>query len=156
MNYSNQFYGGYNPYYQPYSYPYQSPFTQPIQNQPAQTQQGQVQNIPQYDFVGNFVKSYDEVRSINPDQTMVFLDKENDKIYIKRINEKGTPETNVFNLTEVNDNIKTSEEQPKQRVEKENVDEKINKAIETVSREFNDRLIEIEKRIKPVAIINKN
>ena len=87
MNYSNQYYGNYTPtYYQPYTYPYQSPYTQ-IQNQPIQntnnnTSMGNlIQNTVQHDFVGNFVKSYDEVRNINPDQTMVFLDKENRKIF---------------------------------------------------------------------------
>lgn len=165
MNYSNQYYGGYtSPYYQPYTtYPYQSLYNQMQmqqnpQNQQAQMQTNNVNNTSQYDFIGNFVKSYDEVRNINPDQTMVFLDKENDKIYIKRINEKGTPETSVFNLTEVNDKIKGKEEKQKDKEQKEeiNIDEKINKAIEEATARFQTRLEELEKKIRPVAIINKN
>ena len=84
-----------NPYYMPYSYNHMA---QPIQQQLQQYNQ-QMQKPLSYDFYGNYVKSYEEAKNAPyTDRPTLFLDTDNDKLYIKKINDKGVPEIGVYSV----------------------------------------------------------
>lgn len=142
-NYGNPYYMGVGQ--QPYNY---SNF-QPYQN----TNMAQVPNnmsnqqfIKQttYDFQGNYVKSYEEAKnSPYTDKTMVYIDTENDRIYIKRINEKGTPQTDVYNISQAKDE--------KKNIDKEkqfDLENKFNLVLSNLKEEYDNKISVLEKQIK--------
>lgn len=144
-----------NPYYMnAYGYqynPYQNNMTQPINNmqntaQPTQTSVPQTNQRNNYDFQGNYVKSFEEAKnSPYTDKTMVYLDTENDKIYIKRINEKGTPETNVYLITSPIDDIKVKEEFKNNKSE-----ENLKQEIVKLKKEYDDKISNLQQQIKEI------
>ena len=129
-----------NPYaYQPFNYQQQPQVQQPPQQSNS--------NHTNYDFHGNFVTSYEQVKT-SPfnDKTMVYLDTANDKMYIKRISDKGIPETQVFGLTAVekneNNNINTTTNTTQQKSNIENelktLQKKYDTEIEALKKQIND------------------
>ena len=77
---------------------------------------------------------------------MVYLDTANDKMYIKRISDKGIPETQVFGLTAVekneNNNISTTTNTTQQKSNIENelktLQKKYDTEIEALKKQIND------------------
>lgn len=139
-NYQNPYFNGmgqmnYYPYtpYQQTQQPAQQPVQQPVYNRTETN----------YDFQGNYVKSYEEAKNAPyTDKTMVYLDTENDKIYIKRINEKGTPETNVYLITIPKDEVKTNE---KVEVDYEKM---FKQEISSFKKEYDNKISTLEDKIK--------
>lgn len=96
-----------------------------------------------YDFQGNYVKSYEEAKNAPyTDKTMVYLDTENDKIYIKRINEKGTPETNVYLITSPIDETNTKENKKMENSFKQELDE--------MRKNYDNRIASLEQQIQQI------
>lgn len=146
-NYQNPYFNGVGqmPYY-PYT-PYQNnsqPVQQPVQPTVQQPTFGRTET--NYDFQGNYVKSYEEAKNAPyTDKTMVYLDTENDKIYIKRINEKGSPETSVYLITEPTDEIKTNEKNTDNTVDLEKT---FKEEISNLKREYDIKLSNMQEQIK--------
>lgn len=127
-----------NPYYMgvgqvpPYNYPYT------MAQQPLNSNNQTMKQMINYDFQGNYVKSYEEAKNAPyTDKPTVYLDTENDKIYIKRINEKGSPETNVYL-------IKPSTEE--QKTTKEN----FKREFEELKSKYEERISYLEEQLKQI------
>lgn len=136
-----------NPYFMgagqvpPYSYPY-SPYQSNMAQQPLNTNNQTFKQM-NYDFQGNYVKSYEEAKNAPyTDKTMVYLDTENDKIYIKRINEKGTPETNVYLITSPIDETSTKENKKMENSFKQELDE--------MRKNYDSRIANLEQQIQQI------
>lgn len=132
------------PMYSNYSY---SPYsnmnntTQQIQQPSQYTQATQpIVSTGNFDFVGNYVKSYEEVKnSPYTDKTVVYIDRDNDKLYIKKINEKGIPETSVFLVTLPQETTKNIEEKD---------DNSFMNTIEELKKDYNEKIEALKNQIK--------
>ena len=77
----NQYYGGYQPnMYDPSMYQTAQQPAAVVQPQPSPS------SIVNYDFVGNFVRTYDEVKNypLNCEKPVLLLDLANERLYIKQ------------------------------------------------------------------------
>lgn len=148
MNYGNPYYMGNAAQQMMTTYPfsYQAPPVQPIQPTGAQMPPQQPQTQP-YDFIGKYVNSYEEVKDAPfIENTMIFLDAEHDRVYVKKISEEGVPQINVLGLTDIQTPIQTqvSNEQPVEV----SVDKKIENAINDLSKKFEEKINEVKKEVK--------
>lgn len=151
MNYGNPYYIG-NTAQQMAAFPYTyQQGVQPMmpQNQPAvqAPAQAPVQQTNSYDFVGKYINSYEEVKNAPfVDNTMIYLDTEHDRIYIKKINDDGVPQINVLGLTDIQTPMQTQELnlQPNEDLE----EQKLNKIINEVNKKIDEKINEIKKEIK--------
>lgn len=121
-------------------------YQQPMQ-QVQQVQQAPINNQINYDFSGSYVKSYEEAKSAPyTDKPVMYLDLENDKLYIKRINEKGTPQTDVYSVVEAESDKKDNKSKSVE-VQKNNFDEKLNSAIQNIKNEYDKKISALENQI---------
>lgn len=135
-NYGQQ----YNPY---------TPISSQLQN--SQISQYQSQQISQepYDYIGKFVKSYDEVK-VAPfgDKTCVYLDMEHDRIYIKEISKEGVPQVHAFGLVDIQQVSNSSETAVSAPIENSvDIDEKVSTAINKVTKDFEKRIKTLEDKV---------
>ena len=100
-----------------------------------------------YDYIGKYVKSYDEVKTAPfGDKTCIYLDTEHDRIYIKEINKDGVPQVHAFGLVDIqqvsnsNDAVAPVENQV-------DIDEKVSTAIDKVTKDFEKRLKTLEDKV---------
>ena len=140
------------PYYMrnQYSYNnYQQPMYDPnmIQQQVVPQVQPQIQpiqnnNIQNYDFVGTFIKSYDDVKSnsFNCDKPLFLLDTANDKLYIKQMDNKGVPVISAFNVTPMQGDAPKSPEK--------NETDDLRKKINDMKKHYDEKIQELEQAIK--------
>ena len=148
---SNPYYIGaanYNPNLlgQPLQNNYTQPYTNPIPPVPNYT-------LSSYDFVGKYVKSYDEVKNAPfEDKTCIYLDTEHDRIYIKEITKDGVPKINVLGLMDIQNASTTPIEQPQQSSEPTitlaEIEEKISAATKEIADKFEKRLKTLEDKVQ--------
>lgn len=130
-------------------YTYQQPVYDPNmmqpqpQVQPQQQQQQSVNSIQNYDFVGTFIKSYDEVKtnSFNCERPLFLLDTANDKLYIKQMDNKGVPVISAFNVSPMqSDGIEEIKEDKKDW----------EKIIADMQNKYDKKIKELEDTIKDI------
>lgn len=129
---------------------------QPLQNNFTQPYMGSVQPTPNYtlsgyDFVGKYVKSYDEVKNAPfEDKTCIYLDIEHDRVYIKEITKDGVPKINVLGLMDIQN--ATTAEQTQQPIEPtltlSEVEIKIANATKELADKFEKRLKALEDKMQ--------
>ena len=148
---SNPYYIGsmaYNPNFigQPLQNNLTQPYTNPIQSTPNYTLSG-------YDFVGRYVKSYDEVKNAPfEEKTCIYLDTEHDRIYIKEITKEGVPNINVLGLMDIQNIPTTSIEQIVQSTEQSvtlaEVEELNARALKEITDKFEKRIKTLEDKVQ--------
>ena len=128
-------------YYDPNNIPQQPQIQPQVQQQPVQNNN----TIQNYDFVGTFIKSYDEVKtnSFNCERPLFLLDTANDKLYIKQMDNKGIPVISAFNVVPMNSESKK---------EKEKEEKDLRTEIDELRKHYDNKIKELENAIKA----NKN
>jgi hypothetical protein len=129
-----------------FPYSYQQPVPQNQVQAPAQ------QPVPTYDFIGKYVKSYDEVKNSSfLENTMIYLDTEHDRIYIKKISDEGVPQINVLGLTDIQSPIQTQEltDSSVQSVEVD-VNQQIENLTNSITKKIDEKFNEIKKDMKTI------
>ena len=125
-----------NPYYIGTSGFNPSAYAQPMQNYP----------FSGYNFVGKYVKSYDEVKNAPfEDKTCIYLDTEHDRIYIKEITRDGVPNINVLGLVDIQNVPMPAPEQPTEPIAPSITIEEVEKIVMNATKDIVDKF---EKRIK--------
>lgn len=117
-----------NPYYNQYCLPYCQPIYNPQQNMT------QADAPNRFDFVGRYVTSYEEVKSAPfNEQTCIYLDTTNDRVYIKELTKDGVPSISVLGLVDV--------QAPKESAQETKEDtslEKIMNELQTLTKRVNE------------------
>lgn len=86
----------------------------------------------QYDFVGKYVGSYDDVKNAPfADQTVLYVDADHDRIYIKEISKDGSPIINVLGICDVQQNKQTEDK-------KDDWADSVNESIEKINKKINE------------------
>jgi hypothetical protein len=120
----------------------QNTFAQPYVN-PVQATNNYSGN--NYDFVGKYVKSYDEVKNAPfEDKTCIYLDTEHDRVYIKEVTSEGVPKVNVLGLMDIQ-NIPATPEKDAEPTEPSMSKSEIEDLVKHHTTEVTER---IEKRLK--------
>ena len=127
----------------------QNNFMQPYLNN---MQTANTYAVNNYDFVGKYVKSYDEVKNAPfEDKTCIYLDTEHDRIYIKEINHDGVPNINVLGLKDIQNTIQTTNvEQSVQQpsITLADIEAKNAQALKEISDKFEKRIKTLEDKVQ--------
>lgn len=143
-NYTQPYYNIRGQYNIPYAYQPPVYDANMVQPQPqVQAQQQTANSIQNYDFVGTFIKSYDEVKtnSFNCERPLFLLDTANDKLYIKQMDNKGVPVVSAFKVTAMqSDGIEEIKEDKKDW----------EKIISDMQNKYDKKIKELEETIKDI------